>query len=676
MNENHRADILSLNLKDIKKSLPSALQTKLIVSKENQDNEPLPQNIIKPWMLSISSQTCVSRNKVGQELLQHCRHGFVLDDPYIRETRFYVDYHRMHDPGLKSYYTSIPVRNRVKKLELVTGENDALCTNKEFMDYIRYLDTNINHNLTQVKQLKRKRRLLEHFHMLQSVKEHESGFTGIFRKKKYTFENVSKAHLDQKRQFKLGKLVKKGMKAVERHTQLMEKKSMQFRERHQAKLEKLRPRKQIIIQNEMNKRIELLKIINGKLYLAKNRRDCMTMEKGVKKMNERIDHCRRHASFRNEILQKNIEIFKMYEEEQRKNIEERKKRINELREYNESKIIRLRGEIAKKERNADVVEKFMKNIELLKVKYMESFDPADSKEVYRRFALLKQPFITECVEIASSTLQHLNLPVSAAVLAARTRRIMELRSIIIPEIGASKCVFVQGRVAELISLTIKHIKNERLKTIKDCWNKRKLREAETEAEASDHKSKNASPKKRITVSVNESSKIIGESAYSEFIGDLAQISASGLTAFYNLNVVVKRELKEFFEFICQEKFEFSTKLDDRDFMHVYNFQKYLIYKSIRRLMEYVKIKQNHFWTRARNIHTWRLLDLNLADISLEAAALVMDFPNKIDEFCECIKKISKFICVQMSDTLEKENIEDSDSMNERYSFFSEIETVF
>lgn len=153
MDKNRRTEILSMNLREMKKTLPSALQTKLIVSKGNQDHEPLPQNVIKPWVLSLSNQTYVSRNKVGHELLHHCRHGFVLDDPYIRKTRFYVDYHRLHDPGLKNYYNRVLVRNRLKKLDLVTTDDDAICTSEEFMDYIRYLDSNINHNLTEVTKL-------------------------------------------------------------------------------------------------------------------------------------------------------------------------------------------------------------------------------------------------------------------------------------------------------------------------------------------------------------------------------------------------------------------------------------------------------------------------------------------------------------------------------------------
>ena len=41
------------------------------------------------------------------------------------------------------------------------------------------------------------------------------------------------------------------MRAIERHTQFMTAISMQLKERHQAKLEKFRPRKQMITQNEI-----------------------------------------------------------------------------------------------------------------------------------------------------------------------------------------------------------------------------------------------------------------------------------------------------------------------------------------------------------------------------------------------------------------------------------------
>lgn len=148
-----RRDILALNLKELKRALPNVSQTKLVVLEEDSRSQPLPQHIVKPWVISLSDQVFVSRNKICHGLLQHCRHGFILDDPYIRESRFFVDYHRLHDPGLKRYYNSIPVRNRLEELNLVTSENDAECTPKEFAEYLKYLERNLDYRLLRSSEL-------------------------------------------------------------------------------------------------------------------------------------------------------------------------------------------------------------------------------------------------------------------------------------------------------------------------------------------------------------------------------------------------------------------------------------------------------------------------------------------------------------------------------------------
>lgn len=53
--------------------------------------------------------------------------------------------------------------------------------------------------------------------------------------------------------------------------------------------------------------------------------------------------------------------------------------------------------------------------------------------------------------------------------------------------------------------------------------------------------------------------------------------------------------------------------------------------------------------------------MNLWESSLEAADLVMNFPNNIDEFCQCIKKLAKYICVLLNERLEKEGYVDVDN---------------
>lgn len=226
--------------------------------------------------------------------------------------------------------------------------------------------------------------------------------------------------------------------------------------------------------------------------------------------------------------------------------------MNKLREKSEIRAVKMRREMAKKELNGDLVERIMKSIELLKAKYIGSVDPMDLDEVMRRFALLKKPFIEECVEIASSTLLRLDILVSAAVLVSKTRRIIELRSIIIPEIGASQCVLVRQRVAEFISLTINYITKERLEAMKGDWKREKIAEAKAEIEAVTIDQKSKVSDRRLTVLVNESEEIIGQSAYSEFIGNLTQVWAKGDT------VVVSYHLVEYESPLENEKNKFQA----------------------------------------------------------------------------------------------------------------------
>lgn len=156
-----RLDILSLNSKEIKQLAP---QTKLILSKTKKGTQPLIQTLTKPWMLSLSNQIFISRNKIGSKLLRNFKNEFLLDDPYILKSRFFVDYHRMHDPALRRYYNSVPVKNRLKKLKLISTENDAICTYREFVEYLQYLNSKLNSDRMEEDRLNvNKQTLLLHF---------------------------------------------------------------------------------------------------------------------------------------------------------------------------------------------------------------------------------------------------------------------------------------------------------------------------------------------------------------------------------------------------------------------------------------------------------------------------------------------------------------------------------
>ncbi|XP_055301184.1 uncharacterized protein LOC129567854 [Sitodiplosis mosellana] len=129
-------------------------------------------------------------------------------------------------------------------------------------------------------------------------------------------------------------------------------------------------------------------------------------------------------------------------------------------------------------------------------------------------------------------------------------------------------------------------------------------------------------------------------------------------------------MKSFFETISKTELHFSEKLNDRDFIHLYDFQKFFIHRSIRRITELVKVKQYHYWNVKREIAAWQKLNLNLDDLSYEMIDLIMTNPCKSKDLCAVVRKISKYICVQLSQDLDKENInpkEDSSSETESES---------
>lgn len=69
------------------------------------------------------------------------------------------------------------------------------------------------------------------------------------------------------------------------------------------------------------------------------------------------------------------------------------------------------------------------------------------------------------------------------------------------------------------------------------------------------------------------------------------------------------------------------------------------------------------------------LELDLAEITEEAADLVMKYPYNHYQFTESVKKISRFICVEMYTKLEKENMECADlDENDRNSFLEDTES--
>lgn len=64
-------------------------------------------------------------------------------------------------------------------------------------------------------------------------------------------------------------------------------------------------------------------------------------------------------------------------------------------------------------------------------------------------------------------------------------------------------------------------------------------------------------------------------------------------------------MEQFFGNITKTTYEYTKRFDERDFVHLYGFQKYFLYQAIRRLMELVQIKIHHLWVQKKNIIGWK-----------------------------------------------------------------------
>lgn len=68
------------------------------------------------------------------------------------------------------------------------------------------------------------------------------------------------------------------------------------------------------------------------------------------------------------------------------------------------------------------------------------------------------------------------------------------------------------------------------------------------------------------------------------------------------------EMRGFFDIISKHELQFSNRFKTRDFVHLYDFQKFFLHKSVRRITELVFIKQQHYWHSKRTsdsiIESW------------------------------------------------------------------------
>ncbi|XP_031623056.1 fibrous sheath-interacting protein 2 [Contarinia nasturtii] len=273
-----RFDILSLNFNAVKNYLRFENRTNLVVTIDGVDIPTCDPSIL-PWCMIFSSpyKPPLLPNKIGKSLFKQHRNGFHLNDPHMKQTRFFVDYHRLHDPALERYFNSAPVRKRLEKLGLVTQENDALCSTKEFVEYIHYLE---------------RLRAME----------------------------ISK---------KIANLQSKHNKRAEK---IKEEKREKYKQNNRSKEEKFNINKQGILEKERGKNIEAKQKWETKLKQAEERRKQLQDENIINKYIGKIEKFKKHWILRDEAQKKSIALYQAYQEEQRKNILKHKQQVEKIRE--------------------------------------------------------------------------------------------------------------------------------------------------------------------------------------------------------------------------------------------------------------------------------------------------------------------------------------------------------
>lgn len=204
-----------------------------------------------------------------------------------------------------------------------------------------------------------------------------------------------------------------------------------------------------------------------------------------------------------------------------------------MQEYHENTMVKVRKEIVKKEQVLDIVDKIMRNLKILSAKYMKSVDLVDFEEISRRFSVFSRTFVNGRLNIINEIFRKLQIPVSSAILVAKTIRVMETQAIVIPGIGLSKCVIVRERIADLIFQTINKIIAERLIFLKatEISNKFEDKVVEIERESVDSKKRH--------VSVGETANIIGESSCDEESSDIILNRKSSSISYQEPHVCIK-----------------------------------------------------------------------------------------------------------------------------------------
>lgn len=79
-------------------------------------------------------------------------------------------------------------------------------------------------------------------------------------------------------------------------------------------------------------------------------------------------------------------------------------------------------------------------------------------------------------------------------------------------------------------------------------------------------------------------------------------------------MVIKRQLTEFFKTITDDHLEYSDDFNTREFLHLYDFQKFYLHMTMEHSFEYVKTKIGHKWKKYEHSHPKHLGKNNCVNV--------------------------------------------------------------
>lgn len=103
------------------------------------DLVPLDQKF--PNVYTPLQQVQYSCNKIGTSLFGPSDTDFNLRDPCLYQSRFTIEYNPLYDPALGTYFQRRPVRKILREEHLINEKDDAICSRRYFIHYLRYLES-------------------------------------------------------------------------------------------------------------------------------------------------------------------------------------------------------------------------------------------------------------------------------------------------------------------------------------------------------------------------------------------------------------------------------------------------------------------------------------------------------------------------------------------------------